>query len=127
MACLLVVDDNQSVARALAEILISAGHRVFLAYDSAQALEVLQNYTPDLALVDIGLPSGQDAGFELLQHIKARRPIIPVIMITGAASMPRVVAALRGGAQDFLEKPFSIDEVIKCIETILLNHKRFLF
>ena len=133
MARILVVDDERAMVEMLGEMLTTAGHEVVLAGDLAQGFELMKNQPLDLALVDIGLPSGQQAGLELLQKIKKHKSSIAVIMITGAASQQRVVAALRGGAQDFLEKPFSTDELLKRVETVLAQqkalgrHERLLF
>ena len=123
MAQILVVDDEPAMGTLLEEILTAAGHQVVVATDLAQGFELTQHRPLDLALVDIGLPSGQQAGLELLQQIKEHKPSMAVIMITGAASKDRAVAALRGGAQDFIEKPFSPDDVTKRVEAALLQQK----
>jgi len=73
--------------------------------------------------VDVEMPGGQETGFELLERIKEHNPTIAVIIMTGAGSKQRVVAALRGGAQDFIEKPFSPDDVTKRVETALAQQR----
>lgn len=69
------------------------------------------------------MPGGQHAGFELLKRIKEHNSSIAVIMITGAGSQPRVLTALRSGAQDFIEKPFSPDDVLKRVDVALLQQR----
>ena len=123
MARILVVDDEPPVLALLSEMLTTGGHQVVVANNVAHGLKLTQHQSPDLAILDIGMPEGQHAGLELLQRIKAYKSSIAVIMITGAASKQRVVAALRGGAQDFIEKPFSYHEVTKRVETALLHQK----
>ena len=119
MARILVVDDDPLVADVLAEILTTDGHQVLLANDVAHGINLTKSQALDLAMVDIEMPGGQETGFELLQRIKEYNSSIAVIIITGAGSKQRVVAALRGGAQDFIEKPFSADEVTNRVATAL--------
>ena len=123
MARILVVDDDSVVAGLLLETLTSAGHQVLLAHDMAQGFELTQSQSLDLALVDVEMPGGQHAGFELLERIKEYNSSIAVIIITGEASKQRIVAALRGGAQDFIEKPFSPDDVLKRVDVALLQQR----
>ena len=119
MARILVVDDDPLVADVLAEILTTDGHQVLLANDVAHGINLTKSQALDLAMVALEMPGGQETGFELLQRIKEHNPSIAVIIMTGAGSQQRVVAALRGGAQDFIEKPFTADEVTKRVETAL--------
>jgi len=123
MARLLVVDDEPAVAAVLGEILTTAGHQVILAHGLEQGSKLIQSQSLDLAIVDVGMAGGQHAGFKLLQRIKEHNPSIAVIMTTGAASKQRVVAALRGGAQDFIEKPFSPADVTKRVAVALLQQQ----
>ena len=123
MARILVVDDEPSVTAVLSEMLICAGHEVLLANDLPQGFELTKSQSPDLALVDIEMPAGEPAGLDLLKQIKKHNPSIAVMMITGVASKRRIVAAMREGAQDFIEKPFSFHEISKRIDTALLQQK----
>jgi len=107
----------------LSEALTTAGHQVMLADDSAHGLELTKKHSPDLALVDIEMPAGQPAGLDLLKQIKEHNRSIAVVMMTGVASKRRVVAALRGGAHDFIEKPFSLHEVTRRVEKALMQQK----
>ena len=107
----------------LSEALTSAGHQVLLADDSARGLALTKQHSPDLALVDIEMPAGQPAGLELLKQIKEYNHSIAVVMMTGVATKPRVVAALRGGAHDFIEKPFSLHDIRKHVDNALLHLK----
>ena len=105
----------------LSEALTSAGHQVLLADDSARGLALTKQHSPDLALVDIEMPAGQPAGLELLKQIKEYNHSIAVVMMTGVATKPRVVAALRGGAHDFIEKPFKENELQNLVEKMLVT------
>ena len=130
MARILVVDDDPVVAALLFETLTTAGHQVILANDVALGFALTQSQSLDLAIVDIEMPGEQvekpdalPAGFELLQRIKEHNASIAVIIITGAASQEWVVATLRGGGQDFLQKPFISDDVLKRVVAALEQQK----
>ena len=123
MARILVVDDDPVVGALLLETLVAAGHAGILANRVAEGFELIQRQSLDLALVDVEISGRQHAGFELLKRIKEHNPSIAVIIITGAGSKQRAVAALRGGAQDFIEKPFSPEDVVKRVTTALIQQK----
>lgn len=124
MAKILVVDDEPLILAVLIEILQAAGHQVVTTNTIAQGFELTQKYSPDLVITDIEIPAGQPTGLELLKQIKEYNHSIAVVMITGAASKQRIVAALRGGAQDFIEKPLSIDKITQCVKDALLHQKK---
>ena len=124
MAKILVVDDEPMVRTVLVEILQTAGPQVVTADSAGQGFEFTKKHSPDLVITDIEIPAGHPAGLELLKQIKEYNHSIAVVMITGAASKQRIVAALRGGAQDFIEKPLSIDKIIQCVTDALLHQKK---
>ena len=121
MARILIVDEDPVVADLLLATLTAAGHEVILANCVAQGAKLIESHSLDLALVDVGQPGGQPAGFELLQQIKERNPSIAVIIMTGAGSHQRAVMALRSGAQDFIEKPFQLEDILKRVKAVLLQ------
>ena len=123
-ARILVVDDDPLVSESVAAILNAAGYEVFRATTVAEAVRSVTCQSPDVAVVDVELNGNQHAGFELLKQIKVHNPSIAVIIITGASSKQRVVAALRGGANDYLEKPFRGDELVKRVEAAVLQRNR---
>ncbi|MEI6083981.1 MAG: sigma-54 dependent transcriptional regulator [Verrucomicrobiota bacterium] len=120
MAKILIVDDDPSMTTVLTELLSSYRHTVVTATTPARALELVKEQTPDLVISDIEMPAGKPVGITLLLEIKDHDRGIPVVMITGHGTKERAVAALRAGAQDFIEKPFHIDEIIKRIDNALL-------
>ena len=124
MAKILVIDDEPLVVAVLVEILKADGHQVATANSVVQGFVSVTRHSPDLVIVDIEIPAGQPTGLDLLKQIKEHNHAIAVVMITGAASKQRVVAALRGGAQDFIEKPLSIDKVSKCVKDALVHQKK---
>ena len=116
-ATILVVDDEAGIRDSLKGILEDEGYRVLLSEDGERTLQVLEEETPDLVLLDIWLP-GRD-GILILQEIRKAWPSLPVVMISGHGSIELAVKATRLGAHDFIEKPLSLDKVVLTIENAL--------
>jgi two-component system, NtrC family, response regulator HydG len=102
--CLLLVDDDALLLRALARILRPEGHALLLASDGTSMQQRLQDPALDAILLDLVL--GGQSGLELLALAKRERPEVEVIMMTGHASVESAVGCMREGAFDYLEKPF---------------------
>ncbi len=94
---------------ALYEALSRNGHEVSVAEDGRMALELLGKNVPDLLITDIKMP-GMD-GIELLQQVKERYPDLPVIIITGYATVETALEAMKGGAFDYILKPFPVEVI----------------
>lgn len=100
-----IVDDDEAVRESLSALLISTGLHV-IAFASAEAF--LLGYTPvqvSCAIVDLRMP-GMD-GMTLLEHLRNRGVNLPVIVVTGHADVPLAVRAMKAGAVDFIEKPYT--------------------
>jgi DNA-binding NtrC family response regulator len=123
MAKILIADDDPNMVLVLSELLKELKHDVLTAGSAPRAFELTQTEAPDLVLADIEMPEGRSTGLDLLRQIKELSSGLPVIMITGNATKERAVAALRAGAQDFVEKPFRIDELRKRVENALLQRR----
>jgi len=123
MAKIIIVDDDPAMVSVLSEILREHRHEVIPANSPERALQLVEESAPDLVLSDIEMPEGKPMGLKLLQQIKEYNRSIPVVMITGQGTKERAVQALRAGAQDFVEKPFQIDELIKRIDNALIQQK----
>ena len=106
-----VVDDDRAVRFVLAEALREAGYRV-QAFDSARsALAALDVETaPDLVFTDVRMPELDGLGF--LDALKARAPSLPVIVMSAYTDIASTAGAFRGGAHEFLSKPFDLDEAV---------------
>lgn len=102
---ILVIDDEKLIREATMQIVEDAGHYAESAQDSATALEAIKESTFDLALLDVNL--GRENGLDLLDEILKRNPQLPVVVFTAAANISLAVEAMRRGALDFLEKPFT--------------------
>ena len=105
-----VVDDEKNIRRMLRLILEGEGYEVWEAESVAEAKETVKKSRPDAALLDLKLPDGD--GIQLLSHLRAILPGLPVVMISGHGGAEHAVAAVKQGAYDFLEKPLDKDRVL---------------
>ena len=104
---ILVVDDEQDIRELVAGVLEDEGYETRAAGDSDAALEAIAVRRPSLVLLDVWLQGSRLDGLELLEEIKRRDPSIPVLVISGHGNIDTAVAAIRRGAVDFIEKPFT--------------------
>jgi two-component system OmpR family response regulator len=116
-ARLLVVDDEPVILELLAGTLRFAGFDVLTAATGAEALRAAAVGRPDLILLDVMMP-GSD-GFEVIRRIHDGGPRIPVIFLTARGSRHDRVAGLSLGGDDYITKPFSLDEVLARISAVL--------
>ncbi|WP_027815877.1 response regulator transcription factor EsaR [Paraburkholderia bannensis] len=115
MATILVVDDEMGIRELLSEILSDEGHVVELAEDAQQAREFRQRQVPDLVLLDIWMPDTD--GVTLLKEWAAQGQLsMPVIMMSGHATIDTAVEATKIGALNFLEKPIALQKLLKAVE-----------
>ena len=121
MANILVVDDELGIRDLLSEILNDEGHHVELAENAAQAREIRQRTRPDLVLLDIWMPDTD--GVTLLKEWSTTGALsMPVIMMSGHATIETAVEATKIGAQSFLEKPITLQKLLKAVESGLSRH-----
>lgn len=117
---ILIVDDERDFVEVLSLRLTDAGHRVRAAYSGKEALSVLAETEPDalpdvdVVVLDIKMP-GMD-GIETLKLIKARYPVVEVILLTGHGAVDTAVKGLKSGAFDYLLKPADFDELTGKLE-----------
>src|SRR4029077_11360256 len=107
---ILVVDDEIEIREGLEALLTSEGFEVTPADTGEAGLQRLEDRPFDLMLLDVSLPDRN--GLELLREIRRRDPNLSIILITAFGSIDMAPAALKGGAQDFITKPWSNDELI---------------
>ena len=118
MAKILVVDDELGIRDLLFDILNDEGHTVELAENAAQARAARQRAAPDLVLLDIWMPDTD--GVTLLKEWRGAGLLtMPVVMMSGHATIDTAVEATRIGAQSFLEKPITLQKLLKAVETAL--------
>lgn len=106
---ILIVDDDRFVRMALREALRSWNYEPVEAENVADAKKLFDEEDPTIALLDIDLPDG--SGLDVLDEIKERNPDVIAVMVTGSIDFPNAVAALRGGAHDFIGKPVKLEEL----------------
>ncbi|MCO8635259.1 response regulator transcription factor EsaR [Burkholderia multivorans] len=115
MATILVVDDEMGIRELLSEILSDEGHVVEAAENAQAAREYRLNQAPDLVLLDIWMPDTD--GVTLLKEWAAQGLLtMPVIMMSGHATIDTAVEATKIGALDFLEKPIALQKLLKAVE-----------
>jgi DNA-binding response OmpR family regulator len=118
----LIIDDSKTVVMAIKKYLRSVGYETFEAFDAETGLSMIREHTPDLIFLDIMLPGMN--GFSALRMIR-RDPLtrdIPVIMMSGNEQAMEQFFVARIGADDFMKKPFSRNELFFRIENLLDNN-----
>jgi len=132
-AKILIIDDEEIVLDSCEEILDSGPYRLATARNGADGLRLLEEFQPDLVVVDLKMPGM--SGFEVLEQVQKSQPTVVTIVITGYATVSSAVEAMKKGAYDFLPKPFTPEEfrlIIKrgaekralLLETIALKRER---
>jgi two-component system KDP operon response regulator KdpE len=114
--CLLVIDDEPQILRALDTILGSRGYEVVSAKTGREALDVLMQRTPDLIVLDLTLPDVD--GIELCQQLRTWLTV-PVLVLSVRNDESDKIAALEMGADDYLTKPFSAGELVARVHALL--------
>lgn len=122
MARILVVDDESGIRELLREILTDAGHEVVVAESAAQARMEFLSHHPELVLLDVLLPD--EDGITVLQHWTRSHPAVPVIMLSGHATIDAAVEATRIGALEFLEKPISLQRLLGSVQRVLASQPK---
>ncbi len=119
MAKILLAEDEKQIADMISFKLTNGGHQVVLAQDGEQAFAAARREVPDLILLDAMMPGIN--GFEVLRRLKADTALrgIPVIMVTAKGHERDVLSGLRGGAIDYIVKPFSLKELSARVELAL--------
>lgn len=109
---ILIVDDEVDIRESLSGILADEGYAPRAVADSGAALAALDAHGPALVVLDIWLENSELDGLELLEQIRSRYPLLPVIMISGHGNIETAVNAIKQGAYDFIEKPFTADRLL---------------
>ncbi len=117
MPSILVIDDEPGIRSTVRDILEDEGHRVLLAEDAVVGLELLEAERPDLVVLDVWLP--RMGGLEALAELRARRPELEILVVSGHATIDMAVRALKLGAFDFIEKPLSMDRILTAVRNAL--------
>ena len=119
MAKILLAEDDKQIADMMGFKLSNSGHQIVRAQDGEQAVKLAGQEKPDLILLDAMMPGL--SGFEVLRRLKSDSALrsIPVIMVTAKGHERDVLTGLRGGAVDYIVKPFSLKELSARVELAL--------
>ena len=112
MADILVVDDEADIRDLVADILEDEGHAPRQASDADGAFRAIEAQRPDLIVLDIWLQGSRMDGIEILKTVRRNHPDLPVVVISGHGNIEIAVAAVKQGAYDFIEKPFTTDQLM---------------
>ena len=125
---ILVIDDNVDIRFLICNILEEQNFKVRSAANYDQAVLEINNRLPDLAIIDIKLDKPDKDGIDLLKLINKKNKLTPVIMISGHATVQIAVEAIRLGAYEFIEKPFSKEKIVNYVnrglESALLKKEK---
>ncbi|HHL2673052.1 TPA: two-component system response regulator PhoP [Yersinia enterocolitica] len=113
----LVVEDNALLRHHLTVQMREMGHQVDAAEDAKEADYFLQEHAPDIAIIDLGLP-GED-GLSLIRRWRSHQTNLPILVLTARESWQDKVAVLEAGADDYVTKPFHLEEVIARIQALM--------
>jgi DNA-binding response OmpR family regulator len=116
-ARVLVVEDGPDVLNVLERTLSDNGYVVLTATDGEEGLATALDQHPDLVILDIGLPKRD--GYEVARELRSRAFTAPVLMLTARDTIPDKVEGLDAGADDYLAKPFSYDELLARVRALL--------
>jgi DNA-binding NtrC family response regulator len=114
---LMVVDDNINTLEILNRTLSQEGYQVVVSSSVQDAINVLEEREVDLVITDHKMPKA--SGLELVKHLRANHNDVGIIMITGYPSIEGAVASIKEGADEYLVKPFTDNELTECVEGVL--------
>ena len=120
-ATILVVDDDRAIRESLERALALEGYRVVAASDGAQALDLVAANQPDVVVLDLMMPNVD--GLTVCRRLRARRDRTPILMLTARTETSDRVSGLDAGADDYLPKPFDLDELLARIRALLRRSK----
>ncbi len=111
------VEDEIFLAKIVSETLVSKGFDVVLESDGANALKRFTEAQPDVCVLDVMLPNKD--GFKIADEIREKNTVVPIIFLTAKSGVGDVVNGFKMGANDYIRKPFSMEELIVRIENVL--------
>lgn len=122
MARILIVEDELPMRTALKDCLEGEGYRVITASDGEEGLRKVMAEKPDLVLLDVMMPKLD--GFALCAELRRLANAVPILMLTAKGQIEDRVTGLDAGADDYLVKPFSTDELLARVRAMLRRHQR---
>ena len=115
----MIIDDAEEITSSLEDLLTAFGYKTLIADNATDGLNMIRKHQPDLIISDIMMPVLD--GFFVLQEIKSDKKIsdIPIIIITAKTEKETFSKSMESGANHFIEKPFSVKELLKIVDSIL--------
>ena len=107
---ILVVEDDPNLREAIVDSLMLKGHQVQECANGAEAVKVMAESALDIVLTDINMPEMD--GLQLLAHVKKHQPWLPIVLMTAYGDVGQAVKAMQLGANDYLMKPFEVQELL---------------
>lgn len=117
MKSILIVDDEVDIANSIQYVLKQEGYSILLAHDGLQAMQVVENQHPDLIILDVMMP-GID-GYEVCRRVRASGKKTPILMLTARTSEVDAVVGLELGANDYINKPVRLRELVARVKANL--------
>lgn len=118
---ILLVEDNEPLAKGLIYSLEQKEYKIMYAKNVNEAIQIIKNKKPDIAVLDVALPDGN--GFDLYQNYIKEKDI-PTVFLTAKDEEDSIVKGLQLGAEDYITKPFGVREFIVRIEKIILRQNK---
>ncbi len=112
-----VVEDNETLANGIAHQLRDQGHSVDILHDGGEALDFLRQDSADLAILDVNLPTL--SGFEIVRALRRSENTMPILLLTARGDLKDRVMGLDSGADDYLTKPFDMEELNARIRALI--------
>jgi len=122
--CILIIDDEEVLRDGCKQVLMEKGYVTATAENGDLGLQLIRELNPDLVLIDLKMPG--KSGLEVLQEIASTHPNIVKIVITGYSTVSSAVEAMQKGADDFIPKPFTADEISMTVEKGLKKRRLIL-
>lgn len=119
---ILVVDDDQAVRESLRRSLIFNGYTVVLARDGQEALDSIATERPDMAILDVMMPKID--GLQVCRQLRSQGNELPILLLTARDSVSERVAGLDAGADDYLAKPFALEEMLARTRSLIRRARR---
>ena len=113
---ILVIDDEDIVRLSCSRTLVPEGYELKMAKNGPEGLQMLEEHTFDLVLTDLKMPNMD--GIEVLSKIKEKWPLTDVVIVTGYQTVETAVKAIKLGAFDYIEKPFTPDALIATVSNV---------
>lgn len=121
---ILLLEDNETLALGILQKLKSLGFVVDLFYDGEDGLYTLETSSYDLLILDLGLPSID--GIDIIKKLRASKKDIPILIISARDKLDQRILGLDTGADDYLCKPFELDEVVARVQALLRRSKNYI-